>query len=485
MRKASNVLVGILAAGVCAVMVWISAGAGLYTMIYNLAFLAVMLLIILLGWVFGFRRMRQTVKGMDRASKKLMSIYMNKENKAELLEMTRAGAQIFEVEYLDHKYQEYLGYLRKTNSPCDIGDYIGEYEINNYTHRRLLEMIPDILTSFGILGTFMGLVWGLKGFNPVSYEAMASSITSLIDGIKVAFVTSIFGIALSMTFSYWLRGAVTSVSESLDDFLDKYYLCAVSPTDATAMNHVLANQKEQIRALDQMGDNLSDHIARSLTEHVDPVMERMNHTLETFTDTVTLNNQELLERIAGQVSEAMRREFFAEFAEMRVLLKETNKEQREYLKFMAAAQEQLNESVRTCTEQLKLGAKSTADHQAETMKELNVQQEHLTQFVDYMTQVLEKMSALNSQTAKTAQLALEQVDKISRLTEESMQAAASARASVSAAQGAAEDAAKNAGSVQVENKIEDLDALTTRLDQMIDLMQKQMEAPKSRRGLFR
>ena len=55
-------------------------------------------------------------------------------------------------------HQEYLSYLRKTNSLTDIGDYIGEYEINNYTHRRLVEMIPDILTSLGILGTFVGLV---------------------------------------------------------------------------------------------------------------------------------------------------------------------------------------------------------------------------------------------------------------------------------------------------------------------------------------
>ena len=71
---------------------------------------------------------------------------------------------------------------------------------------------------------------------------------AMVDGIKVAFVTSIFGISLSLMYTYWMRGAITGMSESLDNFLDKYYLCAVSPTDATAMNHVLSNQKESIRS---------------------------------------------------------------------------------------------------------------------------------------------------------------------------------------------------------------------------------------------
>ena len=65
----------------------------------------------------------------------------------------------------------------------------------NHIHKRLLEMVPDIFTSLGILGTFVGLVWGLKNFEPSNYEAMTTSVASLVDGIKVAFLTSIYGIS--------------------------------------------------------------------------------------------------------------------------------------------------------------------------------------------------------------------------------------------------------------------------------------------------
>ena len=213
MRRVSNVFVWLGAAAVCAVMTWITMDSSLSAVISNLAFLAVMAVIILIAAAFGFRRMNKTIGGLNTAQEKLVSVYKNRN---ELVDITKPGAEIFRVEYLDRKYQEYLGYLRKTNSPCDIGDYIGEYEINNYTHRRLVEMVPDILTSLGILGTFMGLVWGLRGFNPVSYEAMASSITSLINGIKVAFITSIYGIVLALAFQYTLRGKLTGMSEALD-----------------------------------------------------------------------------------------------------------------------------------------------------------------------------------------------------------------------------------------------------------------------------
>lgn len=479
MRKVSNVFAALGAAAVCALMTYLTVGSGLYTMIYNLAFLALMLFIIILALAFAFRRMRQTERGLDAASKKLMNVY---QNRMDIGQITKAGSAIFEVEYLDRKYQEYLGYLRKTNSPCDIGDYIGEYEINNYTHRRLAEMVPDVLTSLGILGTFVGLVWGLKGFNPVSYEAMAGSITSLIDGIKVAFVTSIYGISLSLAYSYALRGTLTSLSESLDNFLDKYYLCAVSPTDATAMNHVLANQREQIRSLSGMGEQL----ASGMADHMEPVMSRMNRTLEHFTQTVTLNQQELLERIAVQVMTAMKREFFSEFVELRGMLKEANQAQKEHLAFINEAQRQFKEDLSEGALAMRRAAQEASALAKDSKEEAQAQQQNLGEFVGYMTKVMEKMSAINEQNATLLQAVTDQAAAMERLAGESARSAAEA----TSAMASAAEAAKSAQLPPIRHEITDIDELTDRLDQMIGMMereQRQRERAKTapKRGWFR
>ena len=63
--------------------------------------------------------------------------------------------------------------------------YFNEEDLDNHIHKRLLEHAPDIFTSLGILGTFVGLVWGLKNFEPSNYEAMTTSVSALVDGIKV------------------------------------------------------------------------------------------------------------------------------------------------------------------------------------------------------------------------------------------------------------------------------------------------------------
>lgn len=67
----------------------------------------------------------------------------------------------------------------------DIEEFLNEDDLDMHVHKRLLEMAPDLFTSIGILGTFVGLVWGLKDFQPSDYEAMTSSVSSLVDGIKV------------------------------------------------------------------------------------------------------------------------------------------------------------------------------------------------------------------------------------------------------------------------------------------------------------
>ena len=481
MRKLSNVLIALLAAAVCVFMTWLTFTAGWVTVVYNLVFLGIMVFIILLSLIVGFGRMGRTVRGLKRASARLVSAY---KNKAEMLEMTRAGARIFEVSYLDRKYQEYLGYLRKTNSPCDIGDYIGEYEINNYTHRRLLEMIPDILTSLGILGTFMGLVWGLRGFNPVSYEAMASSITSLIDGIKVAFVTSIYGITLSMAYSYWLRGSLTNVSENLDNFLDKYYLCAVSPTDATAVNFILANQKEQIRALEGMTGSISDGLAVSMADHMDPMMTQINRTLENFTDIVTGNQQEMLENVAAQVMAAMKKEFISEFAEMRSILKQTNEVQKAYLDYITKAQSQFEKNLQSGMKTLSTSVDDAASSQKASVEDLKQQQKQLREFVDYMSQAMANINSASEESAALLQNITDQAKAMERLSLETAQSAADATESMAKAREAANDAEYPVQRTQIT----DLDELTDRLDQMIRLLEKQnrqIQQRNNKKGLFK
>ncbi|HRY18564.1 MAG TPA: MotA/TolQ/ExbB proton channel family protein [Candidatus Competibacteraceae bacterium] len=62
---------------------------------------------------------------------------------------------------------------------------------------RFVSYAPTLLTSLGILGTFVGIVVGLMHFKPDDIDA---SIPALLEGLKTAFITSLAGMGSAILF---------------------------------------------------------------------------------------------------------------------------------------------------------------------------------------------------------------------------------------------------------------------------------------------
>lgn len=62
---------------------------------------------------------------------------------------------------------------------------------------NITRIAPSALTSIGVLGTFFGIFLGLLEFDVSDIDA---SVPPLLDGLKVAFITSIMGISLAVVF---------------------------------------------------------------------------------------------------------------------------------------------------------------------------------------------------------------------------------------------------------------------------------------------
>ena len=69
---------------------------------------------------------------------------------------------------------------------------------NNNEH--LFDFIPHLFPTLGILFTFLGIAIGLWNFDSNNIE---KSIPELMNGLKTAFLVSIFGVALLVVFSFW------------------------------------------------------------------------------------------------------------------------------------------------------------------------------------------------------------------------------------------------------------------------------------------
>ncbi len=311
-KKIVNVLlfIAVLAASV-GITLYVGQGA-VGVMVYNFVFLGIMAVIYLAGLIGGMFRMNGITESLQHSTVMISDIFQGA-GKASPSQISQLDG-LFIHKYLDQKMNNFIVGLRSSESGIDeIENYLNEDELDNHIHKRLLEMIPDILTSLGILGTFVGLVWGLKNFEPSNYEAMTNSVAALVEGIKVAFLTSIYGISLSITYSFGMKSEYSSMMEALQGFLDKFHACVFPSAENESMNLLMMNQKGQTQAMQTMALEFSRQMAGSFERIIAPTFEKMNESLDVLTNTVAHGQQDAIREILNVFLQEMHKSFQLEF----------------------------------------------------------------------------------------------------------------------------------------------------------------------------
>ena len=74
------------------------------------------------------------------------------------------------------------------------------YSVYNLVHLRL-DTAAGTLVGLGLLGTFLGLTIGIKGFNSEDTQHIQESIQRLLNGMDTAFLTSLVGMFASLVFT--------------------------------------------------------------------------------------------------------------------------------------------------------------------------------------------------------------------------------------------------------------------------------------------
>lgn len=111
--------------------------------------------------------------------------------------------------------------LDRRGLPCNVEDYINDDTVTHGPgNAQLAELIPNLLTSLGILGTFIGLMRGLTGLDMSNATALMDGIPTLLEGMQFAFGTSVAGISCSLIFNMLNRTAQGSSYRAIDDFVE-------------------------------------------------------------------------------------------------------------------------------------------------------------------------------------------------------------------------------------------------------------------------
>lgn len=209
---------------------------------------------------------------------------------------------------LRNDWQQFLlnaGQLDLRGMPCDTREYINEETvIDKPGHAQLADLIPGLLTSMGILGTFMGLMQGLTSVDFSNAEGTIQSIPQLLSGMRFAFATSVAGIACSLLFNMFNRMAAGRANRALDNFEDAFYELAM-PRPLQPEVQLLCQKQDEDARMARLAESVGNHVAASLEMALGRAMSPLTQSLDTFIKGATQEQVEGVRRIVGQFVQQM------------------------------------------------------------------------------------------------------------------------------------------------------------------------------------
>ncbi|WP_419392704.1 hypothetical protein [Cytobacillus praedii] len=167
----------------------------------------------------------------------------------------------------DRYYSRVSG--KKEDERIKVEPFFG-FDVMHYHmgYRPLMDIGGGINVSIGVLGTFLGLSMGLAELHIGDTETLRAGIGSLLNGMKVAFYTSVLGVSLSLI---WIA-ADRMMSSKLDKHIDWH---------SERLDYLLSTDDEELflNRLEKISRNQADHLKTLLTDALERVMQPVVSTI--------------------------------------------------------------------------------------------------------------------------------------------------------------------------------------------------------------
>ena len=287
--------------------------------------------------------------------------------------------------YKDYKHE--LDRISGDGNPyykCDIEDYIGVDLIDRVIHAERLSQVPGVMTGLGILGTFVGLSLGLQNFNTGTTAQITGSIEPLMNGIKVAFHTSIYGMVFSLVFNYVYKRRLDDAEAALNMFLRNFRKYVLPDTEKEGVNKLIELQKEQTKAIIALSEALTVNLPEGLKTYIEPRLDHLDDTINSFSRVATRNQMDQLERVVDRFLTEMNNNLGSSFANLSKVVNQS-------LYLQEANEAQLKEIYNKNAE--------AADGMEKTVDEMNQVAERLKEVSTTVEKYVKEVRTLEAQIA--------------------------------------------------------------------------------------
>ena len=191
--------------------------------------------------------------------------------------------------HLWNEFDETLMEVKEGDRPKLCNVYDADYFFNatslapGITESRLMAAVPGFLTAIGVIGTFVGLQLGLSELNignDVAVDEMKAGLAHVISGAKLAFMTSVWGVFLSVLFNFiekWLENGVRKRIGNLQIRIDEIF---PRLTAEMQLKRIADDGGESREALQGLAEKIGEKMQESLIEVTSGIQQGLEQSLQ-------------------------------------------------------------------------------------------------------------------------------------------------------------------------------------------------------------
>lgn len=178
--------------------------------------------------------------------------------------------------------------------------------INQRLNFRYFNSVPALLVGLGILGTFLGLTFGLSPFSTIDFtkaDQIQRAIQELLSGVSIAFTTSVWGMAASILFSISEKRKIRRLSKeiySLQRNLDRLFaLTTQQEIDYRQQDEL----EQQTQALKAFSTDLAARIKIAMGEVMSQRLDNLHRETQLLQETGAKRTEQILEQIRNSAEQ--------------------------------------------------------------------------------------------------------------------------------------------------------------------------------------
>lgn len=292
--------------------------------------------------------------------------------------------------------------LDRRGLPCNVEDYINDDTVTHGPgNAPLAELIPGLLTSLGILGTFMGMMRGLSGLDFSNSDAIIEGIPVLLSGMRFAFGTSVAGVSCSIVFNMLNRILQGSSYRAIDDFVECFTSLAMQrPLDNDVQ--LICQNQDSNHMLSSLTEVMPGQLAAAMEGSVARAMSPVAKAMDNFLVGATRAQVDGVGRIVGAFVQQMNMSLNDQFVQLGRTMTDINQNQKLTMEHVRQSMAAANTIVAD-VQQLHTVSNDVMHHFEQYVRELGDARRRDEHFEQSASSLLEKMQQMNAEQARVLQ----------------------------------------------------------------------------------